>query len=71
MRAQASITLISLLLGSAAVGLHQVNVLPELKQVSLSSLLIHLEQKSDYLAHRGSGRIEGRLHPPSNTQKIA
>ncbi len=71
MRAQTSITLISLLLSSVAVGLRQVEFLPGLKQVSFTSLLTHSEPRSYYLAHRGSGRIEGRFDPPFSTQAFA
>lgn len=71
MRAQTSVTLISLLLGSVAVGLHQVEFLPGLKQISLTALLTHSEPQSYYLAHRGSGRIESRFHSPFNTQNFA
>lgn len=71
MRAQTSITLISLLLGSVAVGLHPVEFLPGLKQISPTSLLTHPEPQSHYLAHRGSGRIEDRSTPLFNSQNLA
>ena len=64
MRAQTSVTLISLLLGSIAVGLHLVEFLPGLKQGSILSLLTHLEPQNHYFAHRGSGRISSI--PPFN-----
>ncbi len=70
MHVQTSVTLISLLLGSIAAGLHQVEFLPGLKQDSPISLLTHSEPQTHYLAHRGSGRIEGRFHPPFNTQNL-
>ena len=57
MRVKTSVTLISLLFGSLAVGLHPTE-LSGLKQVP-SFLLSHLDPQSPYLAHRGSGRIEG------------
>ncbi len=71
MRVQSSITLISLLLGSITVGLHQIERLPSLKQVSLTSWLTPSEIQSDYFAHRGSGRFEGQLNPPLPTQTFA
>ena len=59
MRAQTSVTLISLLIGSLTIGLHSTESLPGLKQVIQSSLLTPSDSPSSYLAHRGSGRIEG------------
>lgn len=70
MRAQTSVTLISLLLGFIAVGLHSVESLPELKQV-FQSFLSPSNQQDLYFAHRGSGRIEGRFSSPSTTQNLA
>lgn len=71
MRAQTSITVISLFLGSVAVDLHQVEFLPGLKQASLTAFRVHSELQSSYFAHRGSGRIEGRFNPPLITPSFA
>jgi hypothetical protein len=71
MRAQTSATLISLLIASVAVGLHQIEFhLPGLKQVAPAPLLAHPQlPNSTYLSHRGSGRLED--HRPLFTLAVA
>lgn len=70
MRAPTSVTLISLLLGSVAVGFHSVEPLPGLEQV-FQSLATPSDQQSLYFAHRGSGRIESEFGSPSTIQNLA
>ncbi|NJR48762.1 MAG: hypothetical protein HC780_03575 [Leptolyngbyaceae cyanobacterium CSU_1_3] len=57
MRSQTSVTLVSLLIASVAVGLQQV----EYRLSGLKTLFVQPFIPSDsYLCHRGSGRFENK-----------
>lgn len=69
MRAQTSAALVSFLIASVAIGLNQLETLSlkSNRAAALHRSLTH-SQPTNYLCHRGSGRIDNRLILPQMAQ---